>query len=58
MNWHLLDINQVFIATKSSATGLSDSEAHQRIQAYGANEIKSAKKDPPGFYLFNSLRIL
>ncbi|HYF31717.1 MAG TPA: cation-translocating P-type ATPase [Chitinophagaceae bacterium] len=47
MNWHSLDIQQVFQQTNSSEKGLSASAAAERLQEHGPNElVEKAKKSP------------
>ena len=44
MKWHRSQIEEVFKETDSSEKGLSASEAKQRLQKVGANELKEGKK--------------
>lgn len=45
--WHSMDLPSVFKAIESSENGLSDSEATDRINKYGANTLPH--KPPPAF---------
>jgi len=44
MNWHQKDIKEIFDKLESSSKGLSHTEAGQRLQKYGPNELKETKK--------------
>ena len=44
MHWHQFKIEEVFTRTDSSDTGLSASDAKQRLQKVGPNELKEGKK--------------
>ena len=44
MKWHRLEIQETFKQTDSSDKGLSASEAQQRFQKVGANELVEGKK--------------
>jgi Ca2+-transporting ATPase len=44
MNWHQRDIKETIELLKSSSDGLSSAEADKRLQTYGPNELKEAKK--------------
>jgi Ca2+-transporting ATPase len=44
VNWHQKDIDAVFQLLNSSKTGLSATEAAERLQKYGPNELKETKK--------------
>jgi len=43
MDWHALEIKEVFSELKTSEKGLKDEEAHSRINKYGHNEIREIK---------------
>ena len=45
--WHSHDNETVFEKVSSSADGLSQQDAEQRLQKYGANRLKPAKKKGP-----------
>ncbi len=45
MKEYLSDISAVFAETKSTANGLTSEEAGKRIDEYGKNKLKEAKKD-------------
>ncbi len=44
MNWHNLTTEQVYEATQSSKTGLAASQAEQKLQEVGPNELQEGKK--------------
>jgi Ca2+-transporting ATPase len=44
MNWHLLEINEVFNLTGSSAQGLTSRDAEIRLEESGPNELVETKK--------------
>ncbi len=46
MNFHILDIDRVISLLDSSADGLSNSEAEERLLEHGKNEIVEQKKKP------------
>jgi len=50
MEWHSLSANEVISKLSSSANGLSNSEAKERLKRYGYNEIVEKKK--PAIFLF------
>ncbi|MFC1589131.1 cation-transporting P-type ATPase [Pseudomonadota bacterium] len=45
--WHSLDTDKVFQNISSSADGLSQQDAEQHLQKYGANRLRPAKKKGP-----------
>ena len=45
--WHTHETEKVFEEIRSSANGLSSSDAKQRLTEYGANKIVKKKKDGP-----------
>ncbi len=45
--WHTLSIDAVFESLKTSAEGLNSEEARNRLEKFGPNEIKKAKKKTP-----------
>jgi Ca2+-transporting ATPase len=47
MDWHKLDIEQVFKETGSSRTGLSAQGVEGAREKHGSNELEEAKKTPP-----------
>jgi len=46
MNWHLEDTTQVLEKLRTQKQGLSASEAQNRLQTYGKNELESKAKKP------------
>lgn len=46
MNWHQLDIDEIFALTGSSAHGLSQQLIEEKITKYGYNELTEKKKNP------------
>lgn len=44
VNWHTKTEKEIFAELKTSEKGLSESQARERIQQYGLNEISKAKK--------------
>lgn len=51
MNWHQLEIDEVFKQTDSGEAGLSGSEAKHRLHKVGPNELKEGKKKTIGTML-------
>ncbi len=47
MNWHLLPVNEVLHLTGSSENGITDLAASIRLNEYGPNVLKEAKKKSP-----------
>ena len=47
MDWHTLDVKQVFEETNSSENGLSEKTVAERLQEYGPNELVEKAKKPP-----------
>ncbi|MGD8999441.1 MAG: cation-transporting P-type ATPase [Granulosicoccaceae bacterium] len=47
MSWHTHDSEAVFEKMASSAEGLSQQEAQSRLQQYGSNRLRPAKKKGP-----------
>ncbi|MEO0096120.1 MAG: cation-transporting P-type ATPase, partial [candidate division WOR-3 bacterium] len=45
--WHTLSIDAIFESLKTSAEGLNSEEARARLERFGPNEIKEAKKKTP-----------
>ncbi len=45
--WHTLSIDAVFEALKTNVEGLNSEEARIRLERFGPNEIKEAKKKTP-----------
>ncbi|MEO0094741.1 MAG: calcium-translocating P-type ATPase, PMCA-type [candidate division WOR-3 bacterium] len=45
--WHTLSIDAIFESLKTSAEGLNSEEARSRLERFGPNEIKEAKKKTP-----------
>ncbi len=45
--WHLLEIDTVFQQLESSATGLAQNSAELKLQKYGPNLLRPAKKKGP-----------
>jgi len=45
--WHTLSIDATFEALKTRAEGLNSEEVRQRLEEFGSNEIKEAKKKTP-----------
>ncbi len=45
--WHTLSINAIFETLKTHPQGLNSEEARQRLEEFGPNEIKEAKKRTP-----------
>ncbi len=45
--WHTLSIDAIFETLKTRAQGLNSEEARQRLEEFGPNEIKEAKKRTP-----------
>ncbi len=45
--WHTLSIDAVFESLKTDASGLNSEEARLRLERFGPNEIKEAKKKTP-----------
>ena len=43
LEWHHADESEIFQQLHTSADGLSDSEAQQRLQSYGPNELEEDK---------------
>jgi P-type Ca2+ transporter type 2C len=50
-NWHNLGFEAVLKNLGSRRSGLAEDEVKERLQKYGHNELKSAKK-PPAFLVF------
>ena len=46
-DWHALETDEVLGRLASSSQGLSQSEAEQRLQRYGANRLRPAKRRGP-----------
>jgi Ca2+-transporting ATPase len=46
MEWHQLDIKQVYEKTVSGETGLSSSAIQQKLEQFGPNELLEKKKKP------------
>jgi len=46
-SWHVHEIDSVFKTISSSADGLSQEESQHRLQKYGPNRLKPAKKKGP-----------
>ena len=44
-SWHTLDGPEALVLLASRETGLSAAEANERLQRYGANEIRATRKD-------------
>lgn len=44
MNWHSLDIEEVFKEFKTSSNGLTSEEAKERLTQYGQNELVEKRK--------------
>src|SRR3990167_6762204 len=42
--WHSLPVNEVLLQLKSSAEGLTNEESKKRLETYGTNELKEAKR--------------
>ena len=47
IDWHLLEVDEVFEKTQSDLQGLSQSEATERLKEFGRNSLPERK--PPGF---------
>jgi magnesium-transporting ATPase (P-type) len=47
MSWHTYDSTAIFQKVSSSADGLSQQEAQQRLQEFGPNRLRPAKKKSP-----------
>lgn len=45
--WHTLSIDAIFEILKTRAQGLNSEEARQRLEEFGPNEIREAKKRTP-----------
>ncbi len=45
--WHIFDTNTVFQRVSSSMDGLSQQDAERRLQEYGVNRLRPAKKKGP-----------
>jgi Ca2+-transporting ATPase len=43
-NWHSISISEVFKRLNSDTNGLTNNEAYKRIEKFGFNELKEAKK--------------
>ncbi len=43
-NWHSISISEVFKSLNSDTNGLTNNEAYKRIEKFGFNELKEAKK--------------
>ena len=43
-NWHALEADEVLGRLASSSEGLSQAEAEQRLQRYGPNRLRPAKR--------------
>ncbi|MEM2918748.1 MAG: calcium-translocating P-type ATPase, PMCA-type [Candidatus Altiarchaeota archaeon] len=46
-NWHSLELYEVFSKLDSSENGLTEKEAKKRLENFGLNELKEAKKISP-----------
>ena len=60
MEWHALNLKEVFSQVKSSKEGLKESEARVRLEKYGANDLGKIKKKWIGWIFlsqFNSLLV-
>jgi P-type Ca2+ transporter type 2C len=60
-NWHVTTVEKVFEALKSQSSGLSATEAADRLQQHGPNELQEKKKRPAWMMLllqFKDLMIL
>ncbi len=51
LNWHRKDIKEIFKSLQSSPDGLPSGEAVKRLDEYGPNELKEARKKTP-FMMF------
>jgi Ca2+-transporting ATPase len=61
MNWHLLSIEAALKAAESRPEGLTASEAAERLQRFGPNELEQKKEKPAWLillYQFKDLMIL
>jgi Ca2+-transporting ATPase len=47
MNWHTMPVEDVFTSLKTSDKGITQQEAHARLNTYGFNELKEKKKITP-----------
>ncbi len=46
-NWHSLKVNEIFEKLESSPTGITSSEAKQRLGKFGLNELAEKKGETP-----------
>lgn len=56
MNWHLVDIKEVFEITGSGIAGLTEGEAVKRLEENGPNVIVVSKKRSPWFLFFRQFK--
>ncbi len=56
MDWHSLDVKEVFKTLSSSTEGLSSKEAAERLSKYGKNELKKKSKVNPLTILLNQFK--
>jgi magnesium-transporting ATPase (P-type) len=54
--WHNLSIHQVLENLNSHIDGLRESEARERLEKYGLNEIGKEKQRSPFFTLIRQLK--
>lgn len=45
MKEYLMDVSAVFAEQNTSADGLTSAEAEKRLESFGKNKLKAAKKD-------------
>ncbi len=55
-NWHTLPVEEVFSRLKASSTGLSSSDAAQRLAAYGQNELREPERVSPWWLLLEQFK--
>jgi P-type Ca2+ transporter type 2C len=56
MNWHTLDIKDIFKETGSSENGLTESEAGKRLLELGPNELESKARHSPIVIFLNQFK--
>src|SRR3989338_2673358 len=56
--WHAKSLEEIYSALESSKEGITEAQAGERLQKYGTNEMRRAKKDTAFLILLRQFKSL